>query len=229
MQNTEILVIEDEKDISDAIEYNLKKEGMKIFKAYDGASGLRIAKEKIPSLIILDLLLSGILGIDICKTLKQDPKTAGIAIIMLTAKGSEVDKVVGFEVGADDYITKPFSMRELIARVRAVLKRYGVKERPQKSCLKFPLLEIDIERHEVRISGKVVELTAKEFALLQYLAENHDRAFGRDRLLDAVWGMNCAIETRTVDVHVRRLREKISKAGKYIKTLRGFGYKFSVK
>ncbi|MFA4857774.1 MAG: response regulator [Candidatus Margulisiibacteriota bacterium] len=229
MNNSDILIIEDEKDIAEAIEYNLKREGFKVAKAYDGLNGLRAAQEKVPALLILDLMLPGMSGIDICKTLKKDPKTAGIAIIMLTAKGEEVDKVVGFEVGADDYMTKPFSMRELIARVRAVLKRYGAKERAVKSILRFPMLEIDIEKHEVKVGGKTVALTAKEFSLLQYLAENQDKAFGRDRLLDAVWGMNTAIETRTVDVHVRRLREKIGKAGKYIKTLRGFGYKFAVK
>jgi two-component system phosphate regulon response regulator PhoB len=229
MPTGDILIIEDEKDIAEAIEYNLKKEGFRVFKSYDGFNGLRAAQEKIPALLILDLMLPGISGIEICKTLKKDPRTAGIAIIMLTAKGEEVDKVVGFEVGADDYITKPFSMRELISRVRAVMKRYGAKERLVKSLLRFPLLEIDIEKHEVKVADKPVALTAKEFSLLQYLAENQDKAFGRDRLLDAVWGIHTAIETRTVDVHVRRLREKIGKAGKYIKTLRGYGYKFAVK
>jgi len=145
---------------------------------------------------------------------------------MLTAKSGEVDKVLGLELGADDYVTKPFSMRELIARVKTVLKRYSQKTKGSTKVLKFPDLQIDVERHEVLVSGKLIGLTAKEFALLQYLAENKGRAVGRDTLLDRVWGIEVAIETRTVDVHVKRLREKLKKAGKYIQTLRGVGYKF---
>ena len=224
-----ILIIEDEKDIVEALEYNLKKEGFKTYKAYDGRAGLKQARDRCPDLIILDLMLPLVDGLDVCKALKKGPRTAAIPIIMLTAKGSEADKVLGLELGADDYITKPFGMRELIARVKTILKRYSVPpEAAAGAVLKFPDLQIDIEKHEVKAGGKLVELTAKEFSLLQYLAENQGKAITRDRLLDAVWGIEVAIETRTVDVHVKSLREKLKKAGRHIKTLRGVGYKFGV-
>jgi len=223
---TNILIIEDEKDIVEALEYNLKKEGFKIYKAYDGRTGLKQARDKTPDLIILDLMLPEIDGLEVCKTLKKESKTTNIPIVMLTAKESEVDKVLGLELGADDYVTKPFGMRELIARIKTILKRYERKETISKTILKFPNLEIDIEKHEVRVLGKPIELTAKEFALLQYLAENKGKAINREKLLDTVWGIDVAIETRTVDVHVRNLRDKLGKAGKYIHTLRGVGYKF---
>ncbi len=227
----EILIIEDEKDISEAIEYNLKNEGFRVSKAFDGQTGLKLAKDKIPSLILLDLMLPLVSGFDICKILKSDPNTKNVPIIMLTAKSSETDKVVGLEIGADDYITKPFSMRELIARIKTILKRY---DRPKdhmenKKVLKFPNLEIDPDRYTVKASGKTIELTAKEFALLYFLAQNEGKMYGRDRLLDLVWGIDVAIETRTVDVHIRRLREKLGKIGAYIHTLRGVGYKFETK
>lgn len=221
-----LLIIEDERDIVQALEYNLKKEGFSVSKAFDGIQGLKLSKESSPDLIILDLMLPGLDGLELCRTLKREAPTENIPIIMLTAKGAETDKVVGLEVGADDYITKPFSMRELIARVRAVLKRYSKKVKEIRTAIKFPDLVIDAEKHEVLSSGKAVELTAKEFALLQFLAENQGRVFNRERLLDQVWGIEAAIETRTVDVHMRRLREKLGKAGKHLATLRGVGYKF---
>ena len=179
----EILVVDDEKDIVDAIEYNLKNEGFKVAKSYDGLTAVKMAREKLPVLIILDLMLPGMSGLDVCKSLKGGAATSNIPIIMLTAKGEEADKVIGLELGADDYLTKPFSMRELTARIKAIIKRYGGE-------------------------GKVLS---------------------RERLLDTVWGVEVAIETRTVDVHVRRLREKLGKAEKYVHTLRGVGYKFEVR
>ncbi|MFA4967527.1 MAG: response regulator transcription factor [Candidatus Margulisiibacteriota bacterium] len=221
-----VLIIEDEKDIVQALEYNLKKEGFETSKAYDGIQGLKLATETFPDIILLDLMLPGMDGLELCRMIKKDKRTESIPIIMLTAKSGETDKIVGLEVGADDYITKPFSMRELIARIRAILKRYGKKEKPTGAIIKFNDLEIDSDRHTVKASGKEIELTAKEFALLKYLAENKNNVFSRDRLLDSIWGINVAIETRTVDVHIRRLREKLGKAGKHIKTLRGVGYKF---
>jgi len=221
-----LLIIEDEKDIVQALEYNLKKEGFAVGKAFDGIQGLRSAAEFSPDLIILDLMLPGMDGLELCRRLKKDPKTENIPIVMLTAKGSETDKVVGLEVGADDYIVKPFSMRELIARIKTILKRYGKKEKVFKPQIKFPDLEIDAERHEVKSAGKPAELTAKEFALLRFLAENREKVFNRDQLLNEVWGIDVAIETRTVDVHMRRLREKLGRAGRHLKTLRGVGYKF---
>lgn len=221
-----ILIIEDERDIVEALEYNLKNEGFETHKAYDGIQGLKLARTSSPNLILLDIMLPGIDGIEICKTLKKEPKTENIPVIMLTAKGGETNKVVGLEVGADDYITKPFGMRELMARIKAILKRYGKKEKAAKTILHFPGLEIDIEKHVVLAHGKTITLTAKEFYLLLYLAENKEKVLNRDQLLEKVWGIDMEIETRTVDVHIRRIRKKLREAGKHIKTLRGVGYKF---
>jgi phosphate regulon transcriptional regulator PhoB len=221
-----ILIIEDERDIVQALEYNLKKEGFETHKAYDGLQGLKLTQDLIPDLILLDLMLPGLSGLEICRQIKKDQRTEQIPVLMLTANVSETDKVVGLEVGADDYVTKPFSMRELIARIRSILKRYGKKEKPAKILLKFPDLEIDSEKHQALAQGKNIELTAKEFSLLKYLAQNREKVFTRDQLLNEVWGIDVAIETRTVDVHVRRLREKLGKAGRHIQTLRGVGYKF---
>ncbi|MFH1387523.1 MAG: response regulator [bacterium] len=222
----DILIIEDEKDIAESLEYNLKKEGYKILKANDGNDGLKIAESRLPSLVLLDLMIPGVEGLEVCRRLKKNPKTANIPIIMLTAKGSETDKVVGLEVGADDYITKPFSMKELIARAKTILRRYEGKKEASPATLKINEIEIDSDRHEVKVLGKPVELTAKEFQLLYYLAQNQGKVFSRERLLDTVWGIDVAIETRTVDVHMRRLREKLGKAGKHLMTLRGVGYKY---
>ena len=225
---SKILIIDDEKDLVESIEYNLKKEGFTVSKAYDGQAGLKSAREKSPDLIILDLMLPEISGMDLCKIIKKEDRTAAIPIIMLTAKTSQVDKIVGLEIGADDYLTKPFDMRELIARIRAILKRSGVKEKSAGILFKFPDLEVDTAKHEVRVLGRIIELTAKEFALLCHLIENKERVCTRESLLDTVWGIEVAIETRTVDVHVKNLREKMGKAGKHILTLRGVGYKFHV-
>ncbi|MBU0501871.1 MAG: response regulator [bacterium] len=222
-----ILIIEDEEDIVEAIAYNLRKEGFSLNKAYDGEAGLSLARRRLPDLIILDLMLPKLGGLELCKTLKKDPKTATIPIIMLTAKSSELDKVLGLELGADDYLTKPFSMRELIARIRTILNRYSLTMPQNKLILSFPDLEINIERHEVKVAGKLIALTAKEFALLQYLAENEGKVIGRTKLLDTVWGIEVAIETRTVDAHMRNLRDKLGRGGQYLKTVRGVGYKFS--
>lgn len=224
----EILVIEDERDIVETLEYNLKKEGYKVAKAYDGLAGLRMAEEKIPALVLLDLMLPGLDGLEVCRRIKKNPKTAAVPVIMLTAKGSETDKVVGLELGADDYIVKPFSIKELIARIKTILRRYEKPAEKPPAVIKFKDLEIDTDKHEVKAAGKLVELTAKEFQLLFYLAENKERVFSRERLLDTVWGIDVAIETRTVDVHMRRLREKLGKAGHHLVTLRGVGYKFHV-
>jgi DNA-binding response OmpR family regulator len=219
-----ILIIDDEKDLVESIEYNLKKENFTVLKAYDGQAGLKIAREKIPSLIILDLMLPEISGIEVCRILKQENKTAAIPIIMLTARTTQMDKIIGFESGADDYLTKPFDMRELIARVKAILKRGGEKNK----AYTFPDLTIDVEKHEVQVLGKTIDLTAKEFDLLIYLIEQKEKVCTREVLLDQVWGIEVAIETRTVDAHIKKLREKMGKAGRHILTLRGVGYKFHV-
>ncbi|MDD4179370.1 MAG: response regulator transcription factor [Candidatus Margulisbacteria bacterium] len=222
----EILIIEDDRDISESLEYNLKKEGYRPVKAHDGINGLRLIKDKHPALVILDLMLPGMDGLEICRQVRKTPEISSTPIIMLTAKGEETDKVVGLEVGADDYLTKPFSLKELMARIKTILRRSGQKVEAAKPRLKYKELEIDADRHEIKVSGKPIELTAKEFGLLQYLMENPGRVFSRETLLDKVWGIDVAIETRTVDVHMRRLREKLGKAGKRLITLRGVGYKF---
>lgn len=224
-----ILIIDDEKDIAETIGYNLKKEGFGFILAHDGESGFASAKENIPDLILLDLMLPGIDGMEVFNLLKRNEATADIPVIMLTAKGEETDKVVGLELGADDYVTKPFGMKELIARIKSTIKRHSNKENHEEKILRFPDLEINVDTREVKVSGKNIQLTAKEFDLLAYLAGNKERVYSRNRLLDNVWDIDTMIETRTVDVHIRRLREKLKKAGRYIVTMHGVGYKFSEK
>lgn len=224
---SDILIIDDEKDIVETIEYNLKKENFTVHKAYDGLSGIRVAKETIPDLILLDLMLPGMDGIELCKTLKKNESTKKIPIIMLTAKKQEVDKIVGLEVGADDYIVKPFGMRELIARIKTVLRRYSstTKGENHKSSVIVGDIMIDLDKHEVTVKNKAVDLSAKEFKLLTFLASNKDKLVSRERLLDEVWDVQTEVETRTVDVHVKRLRGKLGRSGDVIQTVRGFGYK----
>jgi phosphate regulon transcriptional regulator PhoB len=218
--------VDDEPSIVDVLTYNLTKAGRQPIVARDGAQALRLARAERPDLVILDLMLPGIDGLEVCRRLKKNPKTASLPVIMLTAKGTETDKIVGLEVGADDYLTKPFSNKELLARIRAILRRFEKPAAAQAVVLKFKELEIDSDQHIVRVGGKEIELTAKEFQLLHYLAENQGRVFPRERLLDSVWGIDVAIETRTIDVHMRRLREKLGRAGEHLITLRGVGYKF---
>lgn len=223
-----IIVIDDEADIRELVTYNLKKEGFSVDTSPDGETGLSKIRKHLYDLVILDLMLPGIQGLELCKILRNDPKTSNIPIIMLTAKGEEVDKILGLEMGADDYITKPFSPRELIARVKAVLRRTKHKTEEEK-ILKIGNLEIDKERYIVTISGNQVKLSATEFKLLVYLAERKGRVFSRDQLLDAIWRDEAFVEPRTVDVHIRRLRSSIEEDPanpKYIKTLRGIGYFF---
>ncbi|MDQ6656453.1 MAG: response regulator transcription factor [Verrucomicrobiota bacterium] len=191
--------------------------------APDGTTGIRRAREQ-PSLVVLDLMLPGLSGLEVCRILRSDPATRGIPIIMLTAKAEEVDRIVGLEFGADDYVTKPFSPRELVLRISAILRRL---EAPQtETKLTAGDLVIDQGRHDVRCAGKRLELTAVEFKLLSTLLQRRGRVQARDRLLSDVWGYEAAIDTRTVDTHVRRLREKLGKRGQLIETVRGFGYRF---
>ena len=226
-----ILVVDDEADIVELVTYNLKKEGFIVDSVSDGESALtKVRKEKY-SLLILDLMLPGIQGIEICRILRNDPKTAGIPVIMLTAKGEEVDKILGLELGADDYVTKPFSPRELIARVKAVIRRSTEKPVAGR-VLRVGELEIDRERYTVSLKGKSVKLSATEYKLLLYLAERKGKVFSREQLLDAIWRDEAFVEPRTVDVHIRRLRARIEEdpaTPVYIKTLRGIGYFFEGK
>ncbi len=219
-----ILIIEDEKDIVDLIDYHLKQEGFIVIKAYDGASGLDKARKEKPDLIILDLMLPEMDGKDVCKSLKSNPETQSIPILMLTAKADEVDRIVGFEIGADDYVTKPFSPRELVLRVKAILRRKEIPE--ELKPIRIKGLVIDPSRHMVSINNKQVRLTATEFKLLFELASKRGRVLTREILLDRVWGYTYEGYARTVDTHIRRLREKLGSMGDYIETLRGVGYRF---
>ena len=226
-----ILVIDDEADLVELVSYNLKKEGFRVDSASDGETALYKLRKNKYALVVLDLMLPGIQGIELCRILRNNPDKAGLPVIMLTAKGEEVDKIVGLEIGADDYITKPFSPRELVARVKAVLRR--AKEKPlTENLLKIGELEIDKERYNISIKGKLVKLSATEFKLLLYLAERKGKVFSREQLLDAIWRDEAFVEPRTVDVHIRRLRSQIEEAPanpKYIKTMRGIGYFFNGK
>ena len=226
--NVNILVIEDEPDIRRNLEYNLGREG---FKATSVGS-LDEANEKLKSkkfdLILLDLMLPDGSGLDLCKKIKSNSETEATPIIILTAKDDEVDKVVGFELGADDYVTKPFSVRELILRVKAILKRSDTKTKEVVEVERqFGDLKIDVDSHEVHVDSQLIELTALEFRLLKELVDKRGRVQSRDQLLSEVWGYNAEVTTRTVDTHIKRLREKLGSMGKYVQTIRGVGYKFS--
>jgi two-component system, OmpR family, phosphate regulon response regulator PhoB len=219
-----ILIIEDEKDLADLLAYNLEREGFRAVTARDGLTGLNSATASNPDLIILDLMLPGLPGTDVCRTLKKDPKTAAIPIIMLTAKGDEIDRVVGFEIGADDYVVKPFSTREFLLRIKAVLRR-SLSASGAGQIVRIGPLTIDTERHVVTINGAEVSLTGIEFKLLLTMAERQGRLQSRETLLKDVWGYNYAEDTRTVDTHMTRLRTKLGTAGGLISTVRGYGYK----
>jgi two-component system phosphate regulon response regulator PhoB len=219
-----VLVIEDEKDLADLITFNLENEGYRVVSATDGTAGLESARNTLPDLILLDLMLPGINGIEICKILRRNEKTSKIPVIMLTAKSEEIDRVVGFEVGADDYVVKPFSNRELMLRVKAVLRR-GELDKPSDKVIRIGDLSIDTSRHQVTCAGEEVTLTTTEFKLLINLAERLGRVQSRDVLLKNVWGYNYIGDTRTVDTHITRLRTKLGESGEMIKTIRGFGYK----
>jgi phosphate regulon transcriptional regulator PhoB len=221
-----ILVIDDEPDVLDLVTMNLRAAGYQTVTADNGATGLAKAKSEAPQLILLDLMLPQMSGIEVCKALKKELITHQIPVIMLTAKSEEVDKIVGFEIGADDYVTKPFSPRELILRIQSVLRR-GKEKTPITEKLKIGDLALDHGKHEVLLKGKPVDLTATEFKLLAILMERKGRVQGRDRLLNDVWGYESVIDTRTVDTHVRRLREKIGRCADYIETVRGVGYRIS--
>lgn len=221
---TRILIVEDERDLAELVAFNLQQEGMATSIALDGQSGLAQAMADPPDLMILDLMLPGVMGIDLCRRLRQEQRTAEVPILMLTAKGTEIDRVVGFEVGADDYLVKPFSVRELVLRVKALLRRSGDVAAKNKVLHCGPLL-IDTERHLVTVDGEAVELTTIEYKLLVTLAERRGRVQTREGLLLDVWGYHYAGDTRTVDTHITRLRTKLGGAGVLIRTLRGFGYK----
>lgn len=227
MAGEKILIVDDELHIVELLKYNLEANGYKVDFSLNGREGLNKSSKNKPSLILLDIMLPEMDGFDVCKELKKNKETQGIPIIMLTAKGEEFDKILGLELGADDYITKPFSVRELLARIKAVLRR-NVKDE-QEQALTFGELTIHLDKHEVLKKGEYVELTLKEFELLRLLVMNKGKVLTRDFLLDKVWGYEYYGETRTVDVHIRHLRQKIEDDDsnpRYIETVRGIGYKF---
>lgn len=222
--NKKILIVEDEPDVVDLLTLQLHKAGgFSVLTAHDGAEGLKKARAESPALIVLDLMLPRMQGLEVCKVLKTDSLTSHIPIIMLTAKAEEVDRIVGLEFGADDYVTKPFSPREMVLRIKAILRR-GQGKMTEEKITRGPIT-IDSARHRVLVGGKPIVLTAVEFKLLSMLMRRPGRVQARDRLLNEVWGYESAIDTRTVDTHVRRLREKLGKAASVIETVRGFGYR----
>ncbi|MBD3426816.1 MAG: response regulator [Candidatus Omnitrophica bacterium] len=228
MAKKRILIIEDDKDIAKLVKYNLEKAGFECAVSSTGENALEVLDRNPVDLILLDIMLPQIDGLEVCRRIKQDEKLSNIPVVMLTAKGEEVDRVVGFELGADDYIVKPFSPRELILRVKAILKRV-TKPEPKADILKSGKLKVDISRHMVTVDKKEVTLTPMEFDLLGTLMKRAGRVQSRERLLNDVWDIASDVTTRTVDTHVKRLREKLGKAGDAIETVRGIGYKFREK
>ncbi len=221
-----VLVIEDEPDLQQVLEYNLREAGHTVHVAGRASEGQRLVRERVPDLILLDLMLPDMPGTELCRALRRDAATRAIPIIMLTARAEEIDRVVGFELGADDYVTKPFSMRELMLRVNALLRR--VQGAPtDEGMIRFGRLRIDRGAHRVWVDEREVELTALEFRLLCMLHERKNRVQSRETLLEEVWGMSSDITTRTVDTHVKRLREKLGPAADYVETVRGAGYRFA--
>jgi DNA-binding response OmpR family regulator len=222
---SKVLVVDDEPEAVELVEFNLKQAGYSVVTAADGAEALTKARASQPSLIVLDLMLPEVDGLEVCKMLRRDPATSGIPIVMLTAKAAEIDRVLGLELGADDYVTKPFSPRELVLRVKRLLQRDHTAVEEQDK-LSFGDLLLDVPRHIVSWRGKPIDLTATEFKLLTVLARRRGRVQSREQLLRDVWEYNSLVDTRTVDTHMRRLREKLGPAAKFLDTVRGVGYRF---
>ena len=231
MAQKKILVVDDEKDIVELISYNLEQEGFAVIKAYDGQMAWERVKTAKPDLVVLDLMIPGIHGLEVCKLIRRDAATETLPIIMLTAKSDQVDKILGLELGADDYVTKPFNVRELIARIRAVLRRYEGRQQMELSeTFAFQGLSVNFGSCTVAVDGKKVDLSSREFKLLKFFTGHPGRVYSRDQLLDYVWGDEAFVEPRTVDVHISRLRATIEQDKgnpTYILTVRGIGYKFA--
>ncbi|MFH1036004.1 MAG: response regulator transcription factor [Pseudomonadota bacterium] len=225
MSKPVVLVVEDERDILDLVDFHLRQAGYQVLKAPDGLQGLRLAQEQRPDLLVLDLMLPGLDGKELCRRLKQSEATRAIPVLMLTALASETDRIIGFEIGADDYLTKPFSPRELVLRVQAILRRLGEPESGQP-LLRLGGLSIDLDRHAVEVDGQAVELTATEFRLLHRLASQVGRVQTREALLEQVWGYAYQGYARTVDTHIRRLRGKLGSMSEQVETVRGIGYRW---
>ena len=226
----QILVVEDEADIRRLVRYNLEQEGYTVLEAADGEEALALARKQRPHLVVLDLMLPGMNGLEVCRVLRAEERTAELPVLMLTARATEVDKVLGLEIGGDDYVTKPFSPREVVARVKALLRRaYGSDIGRPHEVWERGRLRIDLDGYEAFLDGKPLHLSLREFELLRFFVQNPERAFSRGDILDLVWGSDTHVEPRTVDVHVRRLRLRIERDDanpELILTVRGFGYKF---
>jgi phosphate regulon transcriptional regulator PhoB len=232
MAGKKILIVEDEPDIRKLVHYNLAQERFMVLEAEDGEKALKTIQREKPHLIILDLMLPGLSGLELCRNLRQRPETAQLPILMLTAKASEADRVVGLEMGADDYLTKPFSPRELVARVKAILRRAAPAATAPVEAYERGALKINFSTYETFVKGKAIRLTLKEFELLRFLVQNPNRVLSRDQLLDRVWGGEVFVDPRTVDVHIRRLRKALEENDskpKWVLTVRGVGYKFDEK
>ena len=220
-----VFIVEDEPDLRDTLQYNFENEGFKVKSFPNGESFLETIKNDKPNLVILDLMLPGISGLDVCRDLRMNEVNENVAVVMLTAKSEEIDRIVGFELGADDYVTKPFSVRELILRVKVLLKKRS--DDIDQNLLEFGPIAMNLDAHDVSVEGKNILLTALEFKLLKHLLKRKGRVQTRDQLLGDVWGYSSEVTTRTVDTHIKRLREKLGKPGELIQTIRGIGYRFN--
>ena len=220
-----VFIVEDEPDLRDTLQYNFENEGFKVKSFPNGESFLETIKNDKPNLVILDLMLPGISGLDVCRDLRMNEVNENVAVVMLTAKSEEIDRIVGFELGADDYVTKPFSVRELILRVKVLLKKRS--DDIDQNLLEFGPIAMNLDAHDVSVEGKNILLTALEFKLLKNLLKRKGRVQTRDQLLGDVWGYSSEVTTRTVDTHIKRLREKLGKPGELIQTIRGVGYRFN--
>ena len=221
-----VFIVEDEPDLRDTLKYNFENEGFLVESFANGESFIDFIEKKKPNLVVLDLMLPGLSGLDVCRELRSKDKYDDISIIMLTAKSEEIDRIVGFELGADDYVTKPFSVRELILRVKVLLKKRAGNSTDEQT-LEFGPISMNLEAHDVSINGESILLTALEFKLLKHLLKRKGRVQTRDQLLGDVWGYSAEVTTRTVDTHIKRLREKLGKPGDLIQTIRGVGYRFN--
>lgn len=225
MNQSRILVVEDDDDIAQLLAITMKKAGFDVAISDNGYEALNLIRKHPPDLLILDLMIPGIDGLEVCKAMKRDPRTAAVPVLIVTARGEEIDRIIGLELGADDYVVKPFSPRELLLRVRAILRRVGYEYQPA-AVFKKSGLEIDFEGHRVNLEGQEIALTATEFKLLSELANNQGKVLNREQLLDRVWGYHFEGYARTVDTHIRRLRQKLLACADWIETVRGVGYRF---
>jgi two-component system phosphate regulon response regulator PhoB len=225
MKQSKILVVEDDHDIAQLLAITMKKAGLEVAISENGSEALTLIRRHPPDLLILDLMLPGMDGFEVCKEMKREPRTAAVPVLILTARGEEIDRIIGLELGADDYVVKPFSPRELLLRVRAILRRSGQDYQP-RALFRKSGLEIDFEGHRVSLDGKEIVLTATEFKLLTELANNQGKVLNREQLLDRVWGYHFEGYARTVDTHIRRLRQKLLICADWIETVRGVGYRF---